>query len=133
MNISELVGQTFTDIRGAEVRSETVYFSTGINAYKMYHSQSCCEQVDLDDVCGDPADLIGSPIVAASEETNCAPPKLDDERCDESSTWTFYRLSTIKGSVTLKWYGSSNGWYSEDVDIDRINLADFPKELTIIR
>lgn len=81
----------------------------------MYHDQDCCEAVSIDDIVGDINDLIGSPLTMAEEVTNPDGLGRKDEY-DESYTWTFYKFATNKGYVTIKWYGESNGYYSESVD-----------------
>ena len=84
---------------------------------KFYHAQDCCETVEIEDICGDIDDLIDSPITEISSVSSSETPKaITKETGAESETWTFYKISTIKGSVTIRWYGSSNGYYSEEVD-----------------
>jgi hypothetical protein len=80
----------------------------------MYHCQDCCESVTLEDVDGELSDLIGSPIIEAEEAWRDA---SDNSEYGDSETWTYYKLGTAKGSVSLRWVGSSNGYYSESVDI----------------
>lgn len=85
--------------------------------YTMKHFQDCCESVTIDTIDGDFDDLIGSKILMSE----CESKKGEDDGSgySESSTWTFYKFATIKGYVTIRWYGSSNGYYSEGVDFYR--------------
>lgn len=80
-----------------------------------YHQQDCCESVEIDDINGDFADLVGDILLVAEERTSNEP-EGNDEAYD-SDTWTFYTFRSLKGSVDVKWHGYSNGYYSESVDI----------------
>lgn len=113
---SSLVGKIMTDVR--QVDDDRIEFrcSDG-TAFALYHAQDCCEHVSIEDVCGDLADLVGVPILVAEEvESETLPEGVNPpEYRDDAETWTFYKLRTIKGSVDIRWYGSSNGYYSTSV------------------
>ena len=77
----------------------------------------------MEDICGDLGDLVGHPIAIAEEVTSKEDPenaKIGLDERQDSFTWTFYKLATIKGSVTIRWYGESSGYYSESVDFDKL-------------
>lgn len=121
MEIKELIGKTLTKCTGSIGDDQICFETTDGKAYRLYHSQDCCEFVTVEDICGELADLVGSPIVQAEESSsNDDPPGVKKDDQDESFTWTFYRISTAKGQVVIRWYGSSNGYYSESVDFDEV-------------
>lgn len=84
----DLIGKTITDIRGA-VGDETLTIQTTDGDYRMYHRQSCCEHVLVEDICGDLQDVIGSPVLQAEESSNQDNPP---NGYADSFTWTFYRF-----------------------------------------
>lgn len=110
----ELVGKTLTDVK-QNGDDEIIFTDSNGEQYKLYHSQDCCESVTIDDICGDLNDIIGSPIVVAEEATSNENPEGVTKEYQDSFTWTFYKIDTKKGGVTIRWYGDSNGYYSESV------------------
>lgn len=114
----EIKGKTPRAIKGLSVGGDDVIFDfTDGSQYRMYHQQDCCESVYIEDVTGDVADLIGVPLefVEESSDSDGEPP----HEYDESWTWTFYKLGTIKGWVDIRWLGTSNGYYGESVGLYR--------------
>ena len=53
------------------------------------------------------------PITLAETRSNRTTHEFGDKR------WTFYELQSSRGYVTIRWYGSSNGYYGTGVDIRR--------------
>jgi len=118
----ELVGKTLSTVMCEIGNNEILFETISGDRYKLYHEQNCCENVNVEDIIGDLEDLIGSPLLMAEEVSykDENPEGIDIPTYQESFTWTFYKLATIRGSVTIRWYGQSNGYYSESVDFARI-------------
>lgn len=113
----DLKGMTLVSVTG-EVGGDVVEFkTTDGRTFRLHHYQDCCESVDIESITGDLSDLVGHPILVAEESCNSGE---NYEDWPESFTWTFYKLATIKGYVDIRWYGSSNGYYSEDVYFDEV-------------
>lgn len=118
MGIEELLGKTLKSVSNPKSYDDEILFETEDgDTYKMYHSQGCCESVVVEEIVGDLEDLVGHPILTAEERTN---DDFEKDHTYESVTWTFYELRTIKGSVTIRWCGTSNGYYSEGVDFYKV-------------
>ncbi|MCD7907934.1 MAG: hypothetical protein LUH04_09710 [Clostridium sp.] len=123
--VSELLGKMVTSMEVLGDREELRLFCSDRTAYFMYHEQCCCESVRIEDICGELEYLLDSPILLAEEargETGM------DEDLMEHYTWTFYKFATKKGYVTLRWLGTSNGYYGEEVSLIRVPVERLTQE-----
>lgn len=115
-DLTVLVGLTFNKV--IQVDGDEIHFiCANGDTYKLFHWGDCCESVCIESVTGDLTDLEGTPMLIAEESTStelqAGQPPIG---VDDSFTWTFYKFATIKGYVDIRWFGSSNGYYSERVD-----------------
>ncbi len=117
VKFSDLIGKTLTDVKG-QVGDEQLVLTCAEGSFVLYHEQDCCESVFIESIFGELSDLIGNPILMAEESSSETPPEGFTPKDEpESQTWTFYKLATIKGYIDIHWFGSSNGYYRERVDI----------------
>lgn len=106
-------------VEGVKQGSDSVIFHCKDGySVELTHIFSCCEDVylyDSDNFAAierkDGSDIYTDTRWAKLEvETQEAQPQSQS-----SATWTFYKIQTNKGYDTLRWFGESNGNYSEDV------------------
>jgi len=128
LDISTIVGKTLIAVNVVESHTGDDHimmkFDDG-TYYKMFHEQDCTEYVQIESIDVSLQHLIGSPILVA-EQRSTSDGDTDHYAKDgtdpDSSTWTFYRISNIRSTSVLRWYGMSNGYYSERVSFVRMIL-----------
>ena len=121
VQIESILGKTIVEINKQYNKIEFICSDGG--SFLMYHDQQCCEEVALDDVCGDLDDLLNVPIL----NINC---KSDD---NSKPSYVFYTLATQKGYVDFRWSANINTYYSTYVDIfelRRIPIEEFCNKLS---
>ena len=115
--ISDLLDR---EITAASVTDDTLTLETKEGVFIFSHRQKCCEDVHIESIVGDLNDLVGQTILKAEVSKSFEAPSditYADGETPDSETWTFYKLASIKGYVDIRWFGSSNGYYSEEVEI----------------
>jgi hypothetical protein len=124
VQIKELVGKTLTL---AQVERGSLYLNADDGSTYLLEGDDDCSNspASVEDVCGDLSDLIGSPLLVAEEINNddSSKPLPEVHDAQESQTWSFYKFATIKGRVTVRFFGSSNGYYSETASLHRMKEA----------
>lgn len=100
----------FVDDEGARIETDR-------GTLQFYHEQDCCERVTLEDGGDELLDIVGKVIMAVEEVSSDGVEPPQREWPPDSYTWTFYRIITSGDDVTLRWFGESNGYYSESVSV----------------
>lgn len=86
--------------------------STSANLKDLIANDERISESDIDDVVGD---IYNKNILDLTEkEFNT----LDN--CAKHLRWTYFKLDTAKGGVNLRFIGSSNGYYSINMDFKKL-------------
>lgn len=118
----DLVGKTIESIYLKKDKTELIFKTKCGSYFRFWHDDQCCEDVYIDDICDDLQDLINEKLTDAESVTkdiNCRNELSSLRRhiWDDSFTWTFYSFGTEWNNIVIRWVGSSNGCYSEEVDL----------------
>lgn len=117
VDVTCLIGKTIVEV---DVSKDEFWIETSDGwVYLMYHDQDCCESVEIEDMDEDPNVLVGGFVVNAEEVEGVV-----EDTDWGSQTWTFYKIDTNKGGITIRWLGESNGYYSESVDFIGKDMSD---------
>ena len=110
MEIKELLNRT---IKSIYVGDETYINCTDGSEWRFYHEQDCCESVALDEkVSLNPI----TPCTILDVSYAC---ETGEESWGDTWTRSTYSLVTSEGPMILVFHGQSNGYYSEDVCLQR--------------
>ena len=114
MDIDNIIGATILAVEGCVLESTDITFSTTKGDLRLYFDKDywehCNVRVSLEDMTGEPSNLIGGVVSVAEERSN------KKEWSGKETRWTFYTIRTTKGDLDLRWYGHSNGHYSTSVN-----------------
>jgi hypothetical protein len=110
-----LVGKILSAVNVSSDNDYMEFVTIDGEKYYNFHYQDCCEYVVIIDIIGDLSDLVGHPLLISEERNSKGYDKQAAMDYDEAFQWTFYEFATIKGSVTVRWLGQSNGYYATSV------------------
>lgn len=115
-DFSDLLGLTIVGVFVSDDMDSIIFETQENRDFKMYHDQSCCESVEIHEIVGDWTGILGTPVLQAEMTES----EEEEKEYGDRSMWTFYRLATVNGFVTISWFGQDNGYYSVSVNFDEI-------------
>ena len=129
VDITDMVGKKVASVVGKVQDDEIIFTMEDGTTYRMYHEQSCCENVYVEDITEDLQGIVGKTITWAVEVSQ------ENPYASESGTWTFYKIRAGGTwpyfDTVIRFNGESNGYYSESVSIEKSEAKVEPKEYKI--
>ena len=116
MNVEELIGKTITNINTAD---EVVLRCSDNSFYRFHHEQDCCESVGFVGYKDEKQPIVPFTISNVYETST----SWEDDY--ESHTEQEFALETNKGIFVLMFRGDSNGYYGEDVYLQKLTEKEW--------
>lgn len=121
MDFSKLIGKTITQAFITKDNTKLILKSHD-QTFTLYGSSDDDADSWVEDIDNDLSTILNSPILSVQEKSK----KLSDKDIDQKNsahvenypTWYFYEISTIKGSVTLRFYSQDGTFYSAKMHLD---------------
>jgi hypothetical protein len=110
-----MIGRSMTQVEGAVGDERMVFHAYDGSEFVFWYNHDCCATCTINDIAGDLTDLVGSPLIHAELVSSDQNAGDKPSEYADSWTWSFYKFRTMKGDVTIRWLGESNGYYSETV------------------
>lgn len=116
----KLIGEVLESIDYSSNDDDIILFRTKSGkTFQMYHQQDCCENVHMEDLQGNWADLVGKVVRDVTVDSgDLGEPPSDSY--NDSFTRTHFRFVVDDATVISKWIGTSNGYYSEEVSFKEL-------------
>ena len=94
------------------IPEESIVFENEDFTIALGHDQNCCECVQFESTDIPLSELVGHRIIKV--EKRAVHREIDYG--DETKTWYIFEVEGV-GTCTMRWCGTSNGWYSTAVDV----------------
>jgi len=121
---SSLSGKTLNDMSIFQDKDgdDFIVFITDGGKYIMLYEHDCCATCNLQRPIDDFSSIIGYKILLAEEKKI----KNDTEYGHETSV--FYKIQSEKDHFSFAWRGESNGYYSEEATLFKLEKGDINNE-----